>query len=527
MSKSDPHFRWSKLSTILRYAIAALTVAVTLVLVNVIVTFLHTEPFVSLFICAIMFVAWFCGFGPALFATALAIVAFHYYLLGPINSFTAKSNLFAADSKDLPRIVLFTIVALFVSFLGAAQRGAAESLRRSRDDLRRSEAFLVEGQRISHTGSWGWNISSGKLVWSEEHCRIFGADPNEALTFQLFQSKVHPEDRALVQQTLDKSIAERSSFSLEYRIVPAEGAVRYVQGEGRPVLTQAGDCDDYIGTTMDITERKRNEAALRNAQGELARVARLTTLGELAASIAHEINQPLAGMVASSNACLRWLTRDEPKLDEARRAAQRIVRDGHRAGDIMKSVRALTGTTASDMTELDINIVIRETLGLIRSELHLHDIALETKLSGGLAPVMGDQAELQQVILNLVMNAIEAMSAAFNAPRLLCVRSQDDGLGAVLIAIEDSGPGVAPEAMDQLFEAFFSTKPGGMGMGLSICRSIVHAHGGCLWVSPASPRGAVFQFTVPIAAGVGGSTAPSSPDQNRAEHKESGARQAD
>jgi PAS domain S-box-containing protein len=508
MPKSNRHLWWSKLSAISRYTIAALSVAVTLVTVNIIVSFLHTEPFVSLFICTIMFVAWFCGFRPALFATALSIVAFHYYLVGPINSFTAKSNLFTVDSKELPRIGLFAIAALFVNFLSAAQRGAAESLRRSRDDLRRSEAFLAEGQRISHTGSWSWNISSRKLVWSEEHCRIFGVDPKEAeLTFQLFQSKVHPEDRSLVQQTIDRAILGRSSISLDYRIILPDGSSKYVHAEGRPALTEGGDLDDYIGTTMDITERKRSEELLRNAQTDLARMTRLTMIGELAASIAHEINQPLAAMVASSNACLRWLTKDEPKLDEARRAAERVLRDGQRAGDIIKSVRALAGTSAPDMTELDINDAIREVLVLTRSELQEHDVALETELSDGLAPIMGDRVQLQQVILNLIVNAIEAMSTNTNESQVLRVRSQGDGPCTVLIAVEDSGPGIVPETMDRLFEAFFTTKPTGMGMGLSICRSIINAHGGRLWASPGSPRGAVFQFTVPLAAKGGGLTA--------------------
>jgi PAS domain S-box-containing protein len=377
--------------------------------------------------------------------------------------------------------------------------------KQAEEALRRSETFLAEGQRISHTGSWGWNIATGKLVWSEEHCRIFGVDPTEAeLTFQLFHSKVHPEDRSLVQQALDEATLERSSFSLDYRIILPDGSVKYLQGTGRPLLTAAGDVDEYIGTTMDITERKRGEDALRTAQAELTRVARLTTMGEFAASIAHEINQPLGAMVASGDACLRWLAKDQPQLDEARRAAERIVRDGHRAGDILKSVRALTGASAPDMTPLDVNDAIREVLILTRSELDEYDILLKIKLSKGLTPIMGDRVRLQQVILNLVMNAVEAMSTDSNEPRVLRVRSQGDEPDTVLIAVEDSGPGIAPETMDRLFEAFFTTKPTGMGMGLSICRSIVNAHGGRLWVSPASPRGAVFQFTVPIAAkGVG------------------------
>jgi C4-dicarboxylate-specific signal transduction histidine kinase len=251
---------------------------------------------------------------------------------------------------------------------------------------------------------------------------------------------------------------------------------------------------------MDITERKRGEEALRNAQADLTRVARLKTMGELAASIAHEINQPLAAMITNGDACLRWLVNDRPNLNEARQAAQRIVRDGRRSSDIIWSVRALAGKSEPEMTQLDINDAIREVLVLTCSELHRHDVSLETALSGGLEPVIGDRVQLQQVILNLVMNGIEAMSAAMRQPRVLRVRSQIDRPGDLLIAVEDSGPGLAPETMDRLFEPFFTTKRSGMGMGLSICRSIVDAHGGRLWVSPQSPRGAVFQFTVPTAA---------------------------
>ncbi len=373
--------------------------------------------------------------------------------------------------------------------------------KRAEEELRRSEAFLAEGQRISHTGSWSWNISTGKLVWSEEHCRIFGFDPKEVEpTFKLFSERIHPEDQTLVQQTLDGAIRERSSFTLEFRITLPDGSSKHLHGVGRPVLNAAGDINEYIGTTVDITERKRGEEALRNAQADLTRVARLTTMGGLAASIAHEINQPLAAMITNGDACLRWLANDRPNLDEARQAAKRIVRDGHRSGDIIRSVRALAGKSEPEMTQLDINDAIREILVLTRSELHRHNVSLETALSGGLEPVMGDRVQLQQVILNLIMNGIEAMSAVMRQPRVLRVRCQLDGPGDLLIAVEDSGPGLAPETMDRLFDPFFTTKPSGMGMGLSICRSIVDAHGGRLWASPQSPWGAVFQFTVPTAA---------------------------
>ncbi len=372
--------------------------------------------------------------------------------------------------------------------------------KRVEEELRRSEAFLAEGQRISHTGSWGWNISTGKLLWSEEHYRIFGFDPKEAEpTFQLFWDRIHSGDRSLVRQTLDGAIRERSGFTLEFRIDLPDGSSKYLHGVGHPVLSAAGDLDEYIGTTMDITERKRGEEALRSAEADLTRVARLTTMGELAASIAHEINQPLTGVVSNGNACLRWLAKDKPDLDEVRQAAEYIVNDAQRAGEIIRSLRTLAGKSGPEMMQLDINDAIREVTSLMRSELHKHDVSLETALSDGLEPITGDRVQLQQVILNLIMNGIEAMSTVTGRLRVLRVRSQVDGPGDLLIAVQDSGPGLAPETMDRLFDPFFTTKPSGMGMGLSICRSIVDAHGGRLWASPQSPRGAVFQFTVPIA----------------------------
>ena len=500
MSKPSLFLWRCKPSSVLHYTVAVLAVALAFGIAAILSIFAHTELFVSLFICAIMFCAWFGGFGPALLATALAFMAFYYYLLDPSHTLAVKPDLFALNIQEFPRIILFLTISVFVNLISMSQRNATESLRHSRDALRRSEAFLAEGQRISHTGSWSWNIASGNVIWSEEHCRIFGVPPGQALlTVQAFQSRLHSEDRAFVLQTLDKAILKNSSFSLDYRIILPDGSVKHVHGEGRPILTETGDVTDFIGTTMDITERKRSEELLRNLQTELARVTRLTTVGEMAASIAHEINQPLGAMVTSGNACLRWLAKDMPQLEEARLAAERIIRDGHRAGDIIKSLRSLVGTAAPDMTELDINGTIREILVLIRGELHEHNVLLETELSNGLAPVRGDRVQLQQVILNLALNAIEAMRTDTNARPVLRVRSREDGPGTVLITVEDSGPGLAPETMHRLFDAFFTTKPDGMGMGLSICRSIVDAHGGHLWASPGAPRGAIFQFTVPTA----------------------------
>jgi PAS domain S-box-containing protein len=527
MSQSNPPLWWSKPSAISRYAIAGLSVAIAVVAVRLVVIFLHTEPFVSVFLCTIMFVAWFGGFGPGLFATALSLWAFDYYLVAPINSFTVKFNSFAVDIKEFPRIVLFAMAALFANLLSAAQRGAAESLRRSRDDLlaaiedqrriegalQQSEMYLAEAQRLSHTGSFGWDISSGEIFWSEETFRIFGYDKAVSATVDMVLHRVHPEDLALVQRIIDRATSDGKDFDFEHRLLMPGGSVKHVHIVAHGESDEAGRTE-FVGAVMDVTERKRAEEALhaenaerfraeealRNAQADLARAARLTTMGELAASIAHEVNQPMMAVVTNADTCSRWLAKDPPDLDEARQAAERIVGAGHRAADIIRTIRALARKATPEMTRFDVNTAIANVLTLTRGELQRHDVLLKTELSAGLEPVLGDRGQLQQVILNLIVNGIEAMSAITQQPRVLRVSSQTDGPGNVLIAVGDTGVGLDPTKMDCIFDAFFTTKPEGMGMGLSICRSIVEGHGGRLWASPNSPRGSIFHFTVPAAA---------------------------
>jgi C4-dicarboxylate-specific signal transduction histidine kinase len=248
---------------------------------------------------------------------------------------------------------------------------------------------------------------------------------------------------------------------------------------------------------MDVSARKQSEDALRDAQADLARAARLATMGELTTLIAHEVSQPLMAIVTNADTCLSWLANANPNLDGARQAAERVVRNGHRAGSILKSIRALARKSKPEMAQFDINDAIREILVLLRSELRRQNVSLETELSDGIEPVTGDRVQLQQVVLNLVMNAIEATSAVMHRPRILRVISQLQQSGDVLIAVTDVGTGLDPANMDRIFNAFFTTKPEGMGMGLAICRSIVEAHGGRLWASPQLPHGSVFQFTVP------------------------------
>jgi C4-dicarboxylate-specific signal transduction histidine kinase len=252
---------------------------------------------------------------------------------------------------------------------------------------------------------------------------------------------------------------------------------------------------------MDVTERRVAEEALRNAVADLERASRLTTMGQLTASIAHEINQPLAAIVTNGNACLRWLEGNRLDIDEARQATKRIVRDGHRAGEIVKSIRTLARKSVPEMVRLDINDVIREVIALMRTEFRRHDISIETELCADLALVLADRIQLQQVTLNLIMNGIEAMAEVTSRPRLLAVKSATVEIGEVLVSIEDSGPGLDPTQASRIFEPFFTTKREGMGMGLSICHSIIEAHGGRLRTLPGVPRGSVFQFALPAVDG--------------------------
>jgi PAS domain S-box-containing protein len=371
--------------------------------------------------------------------------------------------------------------------------------KRAEDDLRRSEASLTEAQQISHTGSWRWKVGTGGVSGSVELFRIFGFDPaGTQPSYATFMERVHAEDRPSFEQALDRAVRERSRFQYEYRIALSDGSVKHLQTVGLPDITESGDLE-FVGTVMDITERRHAEEALRTAQAELARVARLTTMGELVASISHEINQPLAAIVTNAEASLRWLNRDTPDLDETRRTVESIIKDGKRASDVIHGIRALAMKTEPHPTKLDINGVIQEVLALTRSDLQRHGVVLHTKLSAEVRPVFGDPVQLQQVLLNLVTNGIEAMHVVTDRSRVLTITSEPVEPGGVLVAVDDTGTGLDPAIADRVFDSFFTTKPSGMGMGLSICRSIIDALGGRLWMSPRVPYGTAVRFTVPTA----------------------------
>jgi PAS domain S-box-containing protein len=902
MKKSDPAQPRSMALEIRYYGLAVLSVGVAIVVTEIAARLLQTEPVASLMLWAVICAAWLGGFGPALLAIVLALLAFHYDMVLPANSFAWKHDLFALDVEQVPRLILFAITSLFVSFVITAQRKTAEALRRSRDDLQaaiedqkrveaallHTEMHLTEAQRLSRTGSFGWNASTGEIFWTDETFRIFQFDRMTRLSLKCIIERVHPEDRAAAQQAIDnasrgvgdlsheyrllmpngsvkyvhavhrvtrnepgridfigaisdvtdareverklrrseaylaetqhlshtsswawdvrrreflyrsaevyhlfgldpekdagrqrlfreriapedrlrvievaqRAIQEKSDFEVDFRIVLPDGSVKRAHSVGHPVVNQAGNLIELVGTHVDVTEqyeakeklqrafdeikksenrlrlvidtiptlvwragpegspdflnqpaldytglsfdqaevgwprafhpddkkgmlvkwsairasglpgglearlrrfdgeyrwfwfqaeplrdeaghivkwygsatdiedRKLTEVALREseqrfrdyaetasdwlwetgpdhrttrlselynvgippsqvigvprweiaadvesesekwqlhralldahrpfrnfvytvkvtetgppayvqtsgkpfydandnflgyrgtgtnitatiradhaeqalsrAQAELAHVTRVTMLGELTTSIAHEVNQPLAAVIANADACLRWLDREPPDLAAARRSVEWVIEDGNRAGEVIRRVRALAKKSDLEKIALDLNDVVRDVMALVQRESISHRVSLRTELAPDQPMIRGDRVQLQQVIINLVMNGIEAMECVRDRPRELVVRSHHDEARGVLLSVTDCGVGISIEDEDRLFKAFFTTKSGGLGMGLSICRSIVEAHGGHLSAFRNEGPGSTFQFVLPL-----------------------------
>ncbi|HEY1936848.1 MAG TPA: ATP-binding protein [Candidatus Angelobacter sp.] len=516
---SDP-FLWTRSHGVRKYAIAVLSVITALLLSQWPVLHLSAAP-VSLFFCAVMLSAWFGGLGPGFLATVLSSFVFYYYFLPPMHTFVAKPG-------EIPRLIIFAVSALVIGALSAAQRSATESLRVARNDLletvqklqktnealqaesherkhaeeklRRSEAYLAEGQRLSHTGSWAWDVASGEIVhWSQEHCRLFGFDPEEGPgSLEKLRQRIHPDDRDRVLEIWDRAIREGNAYTADFRVVVPGEAMKYIRGEGHPIF-DSGELVQFLGTSIDVTERKHAEEErekLRQAQDDLAHVSRVTTMGELSASLAHEIKQPIAAAVTDANTCLRWLTRDQPDLQEAREAALRVVKDATRASEIVSRVRLLFQKGPSPRELVDMNEIIREMIALLRNETMRHSITISTELGKDLPRAMGDRVQLQQVMMNLMMNSIEAMKET-DGTRELIIKSHAAENGHVMVSVSDTGVGLPSQQTGEIFSAFFTTKLHGTGMGLSISRSILESHEGRLWAAGNSPRGAIFSFTLP------------------------------
>jgi PAS domain S-box-containing protein len=371
--------------------------------------------------------------------------------------------------------------------------------KRAEEKVRRSEESLLEAQRLSHMGSWRHDVASGTVIVSPEIYRIYGVQPDEdTSSAEFWFGRNHPEDQLRIQELFERCESQKTDYESDYRIVLNDGTIKHLHAAGHPVVSQSGELIEMIGTAMDVTEHKRAEEErerLRQLETELAHINRVTMLGELASSLAHELNQPIAAATTSANACLRWLAHNPPDLERARAAATRIENDGNRAAEIIQRLRAFYKTGAPPKRELvDLNQVAEEILALLRDEADRHSISLRTELAPHLPQIMADRVQLQQVLMNLLLNGIEAMTDRAGE---LIIRSQSAEDGLLVISVSDTGVGLPSEKLDRLFGAFYTTKPQGTGMGLAISRSIIEAHGGRLWATANAVRGATFHFTLP------------------------------
>jgi PAS domain S-box-containing protein len=515
--------------------------------------------------------------------------------------------------------------------------GVAIQQKAAQEKLQRSEAYLAEAQKLTHTGGWVWDARSQKVLYcSEEMFRIYGLDPRESsLTRENFRQRIHPEDRDWVEKRFEKVLREKKDGVAEYRVRLPDGTVRYINASGHPVLDEDGELIEFVGTAVDVTERKRtelerrrlaslveqaadlmaiadlgggtpiylNKAGLkmvgfdsweeartrrgihymfpedrqfvnevlwptvlekgcwsgemrfrhfktgepipilysafriddpetgqpvnvgnvcrditerkraeaearesdrryREMQMELAHANRVATMGQLTASIAHEVNQPIAATVINAEAALRWLGAGSLNPEEVRQALTSIIKDGNRAAEVINRIRALIKKAPPRKDRLEVNGVILEIIELTRGEAARNGISVSTELADHLPVVGVDRVQLQQVLLNLVVNAIEAMGATNEGPRELLISTGEVDSSGVMVAVRDSGPGVELAMLTRIFDSFYTTKQTGLGLGLSICRSIIEAHGGRLWASANQRRGATFQFTLPADANI-------------------------
>lgn len=391
---------------------------------------------------------------------------------------------------------VFTPARIAVLRLLASQ--AAISLENAQlyADLKVGDAYLKEAQRLSHTGSFGWNVATGEIVWSEETFRIFELDRTTRPTLDTVIRRTHPDDVERIQLFLGRVPDDGTDWNIEHRLLMPDGSVKSLHVVARAVRDEAGELA-FVGAVMDITAARRAEEAVREVQSELAHITRVTTLGEMAATIAHEVNQPLATIVINGSACLRWLDRETPALDKARNSVESMIREAERASEVIRRVRTLSKNAEPEKTSLGINDLVRDTIHLVQREATGHGALLRLELAPALPPVFGDRVQLQQVIINLVVNGIQAMTSVTEWPREILIRSDVDEFGHVQVEVADTGSGIDAKSMNELFRPFFTTKPTGMGMGLSICRSIIEAHGGRMGAYNNTGPGATFYFTVP------------------------------
>lgn len=512
-------------SALARWALAPALIGIASAIDLLLQTYDIRRPTPEILLAAIVITVWYGGAGPGLLAVTLAVLSLLYYFLPPNNSF-------AVARPDLLYAVSYIFFAILTDWFSSVRRRTERDLEQARSDLeikvaertaelagrnqslqleiterkrveeelRRSEAYLAQAQRLSQTGSWAWDASSGKVFLSQEALRVYGLSANHSSCApEVLLGEVFPDDAEALQGYVKGALEAHRDFEVDYRITLPDGNVRYLHSVGRPVVNGTGELAELIGTTIDVTDRKVAEQGLQEAKSELAHVARVQAMGELTASIAHEINQPLAAVVANADACTRLLAGKSINMNEVREAVGDIAEAGARAGEVIARIRAfLRKTPPALRCRFDLNGVIQEVLDLTRSELDRHGVTLRCDLEPHLPAVQGDRVELQQVILNLIMNSIEAMAPETGRPRLLAIGSRTGSDGTVQVAVTDSGIGLPAETLSHIFDAFFTTKPKGLGLGLPISRSIIESHGGRLSAfGNEGGSGATFRFILP------------------------------
>ena len=371
-----------------------------------------------------------------------------------------------------------------------------EDRKRAEVELRRAYDSFADAQRLSRTGNFTADIAVDDHVWSEELYRIFEIDPGTRISVQMVRDIIHPDDLAAFDSDFVRSLGG-VDFDQTFRIVPASGKVKQVHAVGHLVERVAGR-PLFIGAIQDVTERIVAEEALNRARAELAHVARATTVSALTASIAHEVNQPLSGIITNASTCLRMLDGDSPDLDGARETARRTIRDGYRAADVVSRLRGLFSRSEVRLETLDLNQATQEVIALSSTDLQRHRVVVQAELAADLPTISGDRVQLQQVVLNLLRNAADAMVGVDDRPRVLLVRTGREEDDRVRLSVRDVGAGLDPEVVDKLFGAFLTTKSDGMGIGLFVSRSIIERHQGRLWAEPNEDGpGTTFSFSIP------------------------------
>ena len=371
-----------------------------------------------------------------------------------------------------------------------------EDRKRADEELRRSEAFLAEGQKLSRTGTFAWQPDTTKSVWSEELYRIHEIKPGTPISADIAQIGVHPDDIPLVYEATARGVETGSDYEHTHRIVMPDGRTKFLHVMARATRDFEGRLE-YIRAVQDVTQRMLSEEALTKSRSELAHVSKVMSLGILTASIAHEVNQPLAGIITNAETCLQMLDDNPPDIEGARETALRSIRDGNRASDVVARLRSLFKRKDFVAEMIDLNEATREVIALSSGELRRSRVVLQMDLVDDLPPVNGDRVQLQQVIINLLRNAIDAIREVEDRPRQLLIQTERDGAVNVRLIMQDAGVGFAPDTADRLFESFYSTKNDGMGIGLAISRSIVEAHHGRIWATLNHGPGSTFAFSIP------------------------------